>query len=269
MTQETGGDQPLQWEDVSHDILRRLDLHISSVNWFSTYRVHHRVASFFRKGRVFLLGDAAHVHSPFGGQGMNTGIGDAVNLAWKFEAVLRRGAPDSILDSYEQERIGFARRLVDTTDRAFTFINRKGALATGIRTRIVPLLLPLIFRRPAFRRRLFRILSQTRITYRDTPLSTGVVGAVHSGDRLPWLRHADNFAPLKSLDWQLHCYGEARTDILTWCERYRMPLHFFGSAEPFKPGTLCLVRPDGHIGWVGRSTDLAALSRYVTHWRIA
>ena len=269
MTQETGEDQPLQWADVSHDILRRLNLDIRSVNWFSTYRVHHRVASFFRKGRVFLLGDAAHVHSPFGGQGMNTGIGDAINLGWKFEAVLRRGAPDSILDSYEQERIGFARRLVETTDRAFTFINRKSALATGIRTRIVPLLLPLIFRRPAFRRQLFRILSQTRITYRGTSLSTGVVGAIHSGDRLPWLRHADNFAPLKSLDWQLHCYGDARMDLLTWCERYKIPLHFFVPAEPFKPATLCLVRPDGHIGWVGRSTDLAALSRYVTQWRIA
>ena len=268
-TPDAGESQPLRWEDVSHDIFRRINLDIRSVNWFSTYRVHHRVASFFRKGRVFLLGDAAHVHSPFGGQGMNTGIGDAVNLAWKLEAVLRRGAPDSILDSYEQERIGFARRLVDTTDRAFTFINRKSGLATGIRTRIVPLLLPLIFRRPAFRRQLFRILSQTRITYRGTPLSTGVMGAIHSGDRLPWLRHADNFAPLKSLDWQLHCYGDARLDLLTWCERYKIPLHFFVPAEPFKPGTLCLVRPDGHIGWVGHSTDLSALSRYVTQWRIA
>ncbi len=267
--QETAGDQPLQWEDVSHDILRRLNLDIRNVNWFSTYRVHHRVASFFRKGRVFLLGDAAHVHSPFGGQGMNTGIGDAINLAWKFEAVLRRGAPDSILDSYEQERIGFARRLVDTTDRAFTFINRKSALATGIRTRIIPLLLPLIFRRPVFRRQLFRILSQTRITYRGTPLGTGVVGAVHGGDRLPWLRHADNFAPLKNLDWQLHCYGDARMELLSWCERYKIPLHFFVPAEPFKPGTLCLVRPDGHIGWIGHSTDLLALGRYVTRWRIA
>lgn len=260
---------PLQWEDVSPDIFRRIDLDIRRVHWFSTYRVHHRVASFFRKGRVFLLGDAAHVHSPFGGQGMNTGIGDAVNLAWKFEAVLRRGAPDSILDSYEQERIGFARRLVETTDRAFTFINRKSALATGIRTRIVPLLLPLIFKRPAFRRQMFRILSQTRITYRGTPLNTGAVGAIHSGDRLPWLRHADNFAPLKSLDWQLHCYGDARLDLLNWCERYKIPLHFFVPAEPFKPGTLCLVRPDGHIGWAGHSTDLSALRRYVTRWRIA
>jgi 2-polyprenyl-6-methoxyphenol hydroxylase-like FAD-dependent oxidoreductase len=259
----------LQWQDVSKDIFRRIDLDIKTVHWFSTYRVHHRVASFFRKGRVFLLGDAAHVHSPLGGQGMNTGIGDAINLGWKLEAVLRRGAPDSLLDTYEQERIGFARRLVETTDRAFTFVNRKSALATNVRTRIVPLVLPLLFQRPAFRRMLFRIISQTRISYRNTALSTGVLGAIHSGDRLPWIRQQDNYTALKTLDWQLHCYGDARLDLLNWCERYKIPLHFFLPADPFKPGALCLVRPDGYVGWVGHSHDLAALSRYVTQWRIA
>ena len=66
-----------------------------AVNWFSTYRVHHRVADHFRKGRAFLLGDAAHIHSPVGGQGMNTGIGDAVNLAWKLAAVLQ-GRADGV-----------------------------------------------------------------------------------------------------------------------------------------------------------------------------
>ncbi len=73
----------LRWEDVQKDILSRLKLDVEKVNWFSSYRVHHRVASRFRRNNVFLLGDAAHIHSPVGGQGMNTGIGDAVNLAWK------------------------------------------------------------------------------------------------------------------------------------------------------------------------------------------
>ncbi len=259
----------LRWEDVSQDIFRRIHLDIKAVNWFSTYRVHHRVAAFFRKGRVFLLGDAAHVHSPLGGQGMNTGIGDAVNLAWKLEAVLRRGAPDAILDSYEQERIAFARRLVDTTDRAFTFVNRKSALASSIRTRIAPLLLPLLFQRPAIRRYLFRVVSQTRITYRNTPLNSGSMGALHGGDRLPWLRQQDNYATGKTLDWQLHCYGDARLELLTWCERYKIPLHFFLPAAPIRSGALCLIRPDGYIGWIGHSSDLPGLTRYVTQWRIA
>ena len=128
----------LTFDDVSERAIKNLKLTIVKVNWFSTYRVHHRVAAKFREGRAFLLGDAAHVHSPVGGQGMNTGIGDAVNLAWKFAAVLNEGAADSLLDTYERERIGFARRLVATTDRAFTLITTRGAVARWIRTRLFP-----------------------------------------------------------------------------------------------------------------------------------
>jgi 2-polyprenyl-6-methoxyphenol hydroxylase-like FAD-dependent oxidoreductase len=95
-----------------------MDITVARVNWFSTYRVHHRVADHFRKGRAFLLGDAAHIHSPLGRQGMNTGIGDAVNLAWKLAAVLQSRAGSPLLDSYEPERIAFAQRLVATTDEA-------------------------------------------------------------------------------------------------------------------------------------------------------
>ena len=107
----------LSWNDVSQRVIEWMHIDVARVNWFSTYRVHHRVADHFRKGRAFLLGDAAHIHSPVGGQGMNTGIGDAVNLAWKLAAVLQGRADASILDSYEPERIAFARRLVATTDR--------------------------------------------------------------------------------------------------------------------------------------------------------
>ena len=100
----------------------------------------------FRKGRAFLLGDAAHIHSPAGGQGMNTGIGDAINLAWKLAAVLTAHAPDRLLDSYEAERIGFARRLVATTDRVFSFATADGRIADIVRTRIAPVLIPRIMR---------------------------------------------------------------------------------------------------------------------------
>ena len=80
----------LRFEDVSDRAIQHMKVEVASVNWFSTYHVHHRVTDHFRKGRAFLLGDAAHIHSPAGGQGMNTGIGDAINLAWKLAAVLRR-----------------------------------------------------------------------------------------------------------------------------------------------------------------------------------
>src|SRR4029450_1837398 len=109
----------LSWGDVSTRVIEWMRIDVGGVHWFSTYHVHHRVADHFRKGRAFLLGDAAHIHSPVGGQGMNTGIGDAVNLAWKIAWVLQGRADASILESYEPERIAFAQRLVKTTDQAF------------------------------------------------------------------------------------------------------------------------------------------------------
>jgi len=132
----------LSWDDVSHRVIEWMRIDVTRVNWFSTYRVHHRVADRFRQGRAFLLGDAAHIHSPVGGQGMNTGIGDAVNLAWKLAAVVRGRARQSLLDSYEPERIAFARRLVATTDQAFTGVTSDGAIARHIRLNVVPAVAP-------------------------------------------------------------------------------------------------------------------------------
>src|SRR5262249_24529614 len=132
----------LRFDDVSERAIKHLQPRVANVNWFSTYHVHHRVTQHFRKGRAFLLGDAAHIHSPAGGQGMNTGIGDAINLAWKLQAVLTGCAPDALLDSYELERIAFARRLVRTTDRVFALATAEGRTADIIRTRVLPVVLP-------------------------------------------------------------------------------------------------------------------------------
>src|SRR5262249_11025133 len=121
----------LNFEDIREQQERLLDVRVTEVNWFSTYRVHHRVASRFRVGRAFLLGDAGHIHSPAGGQGMNTGIGDAINLGWKLAQVLQGRAGPVLLDSYEPERIGFARMLVSTTDRAFTPMVAEGLKASS------------------------------------------------------------------------------------------------------------------------------------------
>ena len=130
--------------------------------------MHHRVADEFRKGRAFLLGDAAHIHSPVGGQGMNTGIGDAVNLAWKLAAVLNGCADHALLDSYEPERIAFARRLVATTDQALTAVTSNTTLARRVRLNVVPVVIPMIFTFAATRRFMFRTISQTAVNYRGT-----------------------------------------------------------------------------------------------------
>src|SRR4030095_6924414 len=139
---ETAPRESVTWDDVSRRVIEWMRIDVEHVNWFSPNHVHHRVADRFRSGRAFLLGDAAHVHSPVGGQGMNTGIGDAVNLAWKLAAVLQRRADDRILETYEPERITFARRLVATTDQAFTGVTSSTATARALRLHVVPVVLP-------------------------------------------------------------------------------------------------------------------------------
>jgi 2-polyprenyl-6-methoxyphenol hydroxylase-like FAD-dependent oxidoreductase len=258
----------LTWDDVSKDIIARLGIAVERVNWFSTYHVHHRVADRFRKGRAFLLGDAAHIHSPVGGQGMNTGIGDAVNLAWKLADVLHGRAPASMLDSYEPERAGFARRLVATTDRAFTMITSRGPIARYVRTKIVPVLVPLVFRARAARRLMFRTISQTSLSYRDSPLSAGRAGGVHGGDRLPWVEAVDNFAPLDALAWQVHVYGEAAPEVEAVCRERRLPLHVFPWQSAIRRTGLrrdavYLVRPDGHVALADADAGAAMLMRYL------
>jgi len=263
----------LTWNDVGQDIIARMGIVVERVNWFSTYRVHHRVADHFRTGRAFLLGDAAHVHSPVGGQGMNTGIGDAVNLAWKIADVLHQRAPAALLDSYEPERIGFARRLVATTDRAFTVVTSRGPIARFVRTTLAPVLIPRLFRSSAVRRLMFRTVSQTGVRYRDSPLSEGRAGRVHGGDRLPWVEAADNFAPLTSLAWQVHVYGAATPEIQTTCRDRGLALHVFPWQRAMRRAgvrrdALYLVRPDGYLALVDRTARASTLARYLEAHRV-
>jgi 2-polyprenyl-6-methoxyphenol hydroxylase-like FAD-dependent oxidoreductase len=268
----------LSWDDVSRRVIDWMRFDIKGVHWFSTYRVHHRVANAFRQGRVFLAGDAAHIHSPVGGQGMNTGIGDAVNLSWKLAGVLHGFADASVLDSYEPERIGFARRLVATTDRAFTAVTSSSAMARRLRLNIAPRVVPLLFTFAAVRRFMFRTVSQTAIDYHHSTLSQGRAGAVQGGDRLPWTKATnanapDNFAPLTSLDWQVHVYGEASQEIRMMCDARELPLHVFRwHPETARTGlrrdVVYLVRPDGYIGLVDPDGRAAAVAAYLDARRI-
>ncbi|HUD54325.1 MAG TPA: FAD-dependent oxidoreductase [Terracidiphilus sp.] len=269
----------LSWSDVSQRVIAWMHIDVIRVNWFSTYRVHHRVAGQFRKGRAFLLGDAAHIHSPVGGQGMNTGIGDAVNLAWKLAAVLQGRAGSALLDSYEPERIAFARRLVATTDEAFTGVTSRGRIARLVRLRVVPFLVPSLFAFRAMRRFLFRTVSQTGVNYRGNNLSEGRAGTVHGGDRLPWVTTdlnrggADNFTTLSSLDWQVHVYGNAAREIATLCEARKLPVHVFPwsremESTGLKRNAAYLVRPDGYIALVSADTSASALSSYLDRYKL-
>ena len=253
--------ESLTFKDVSDRAIEHMKIDVRKLNWFSTYRVHHRVTDHFRKGRVFLLGDAAHIHSPAGGQGMNTGIGDAINLAWKLKAVLAGQAPDAILDTYETERRAFAQKLVSTTDKGFTLATAEGRVADFIRTRIFPIVVPTLFRFEAAREYMYSAVSQISVNYRDSALSKGEVGHVRGGDRLPWapVADADNFDTLRIIGWQLHVYGTCSPDLSNWCSNTIFAFAFFRGTRPTKDQDSQEMRstcfgqiPISHWQWTNR-----------------
>ena len=261
--------QNLTFEDIRAQVEPLMNIQVTDVNWFSTYRVHHRVADRFRVGRAFLSGDAGHIHSPAGGQGMNTGIGDAMNLGWKLAHVAQGRADESLLDSYEPERIGFARTLVATTDRAFTPMVAEGLRGELTRKIVAPLFLTLATRFSLGRNAIFSTVSQTKIHYADSPLSQGQAGHVHGGDRLPWVgsESADNFAPLQSLDWQVHVYGDLNANMQRGCSQLGVAVHEFpwdAAAEKagLHNGAMYLVRPDGYVALAATDQNAERLTKY-------
>jgi hypothetical protein len=200
---------------------------------------------------------------------MNTGIGDAINLAWKLAAVVAGRAPDSLLDSYEAERIGFARRLVTTTDRVFSFATADGWIADIMRTRVAPLVIPMAAAFGPVREFMFRTVSQITLSYRGGPLSRGAAGHVHGGDRLPWVRigDADNFATLAAMDWQVHVYGSASAKLTAWCAAHDVPLHIFGWRSEYEKAGLArdalyLLRPDSYVALADGSGAADVVARY-------
>jgi 2-polyprenyl-6-methoxyphenol hydroxylase-like FAD-dependent oxidoreductase len=261
--------ETLTFEDINQSAIKSMGININKVNWFSTYRVHHRVAGDYRKGRVFLLGDAAHVHSPAGGQGMNTGIGDAINLAWKLAAVLDKKAPDNLLDTYEVERKTFALKLVETTDRIFSVLTAEGNFANFVRTSIAPLAAPVAYGVKSIREYMFRVVSQTMISYHQSALSEGSAQSIQSGERLPWVTAAsgDNFSSLADICWQVHVYGTASGELIAWCKSRKLKLNVFAYTNGHKEAGLVrnaayLLRPDTYIACIDAPARPEALEKY-------
>jgi 2-polyprenyl-6-methoxyphenol hydroxylase-like FAD-dependent oxidoreductase len=140
-------------------------------HWVSRYRLHRRSVPRYRDGRIFLVGDAAHVHSPAGAQGMNTGIQDAYNLAWKLALVIRGIAAESLVDSYHAERHPIGQRLLSTTDRFFTVISGQNPTAKFLRGYLGPQIATRIMARHSFRKWFVGQLAQLRTSYPNSPLN--------------------------------------------------------------------------------------------------
>ncbi len=187
------------FEDVGPQIRQDTGLEISVVESFATYPVHQRIADTWRKGRVFLLGDAAHMHSPAGGQGLNAGVGDAVNLAWKLGTVLRDGADASLLDTYQSERRSAAQQIAATTDRGFA-LQAQGGRGMSLARSALILWGPDLLQVGPVGRWAFRMVSQIGVLYRNAVAGYGRAGRVAAGHRLPWVKPTDgidNFAALQ------------------------------------------------------------------------
>jgi 2-polyprenyl-6-methoxyphenol hydroxylase-like FAD-dependent oxidoreductase len=279
------GRDDLTFDDVVPSLHRQAQagLSFSGCSWFSTYRIHHRVAARFRNGRCFLLGDAAHIHSPVGAQGMNTGLQDAYNLAWKLALVVQNQAAASLLDSYEAERVPVAQRLLNTTDRAFRIVVSDSWLAGIMRTKILARIAAFAMSRPAIQRFAFSVVSQTGIHYRSSPLSVSLAelpkDAPRAGDRFPWLRlrlHAggaveDLFEKLDDTHFHLIVLGQhGHVDLSGFDDLFRVhavPADPANDAELGRVGipspSFYLLRPDGHVGLCGGQIDAGAVERYL------
>jgi 2-polyprenyl-6-methoxyphenol hydroxylase-like FAD-dependent oxidoreductase len=240
----------------------RGDIAIRSVSWASAFNMNARLADRYRIGRVFLAGDAAHIHPPTGGQGLNTSVQDAYNLGWKLAAVLA-GAPDALLDSYEAERrpiaaqmLGLATSLLDAAKR--------GVMRRGREVHQLDLGYP-----------------ESSLAMERPPRNGGVL----AGDRAPDapIRGAAGqpsrlFQLFKGPHWTLLAYDVQRLDVNKSVVSPRANLHIhhigphgefadqaghMGDAYGVAPGDWILVRPDGYIGAIVSSNETVALEAYM------
>lgn len=244
--------------------------------WTSTFRIQRRLADRYRHGRMLLAGDAAHIHSPLGGQGMNTGLGDAENLAWKLTLVARRRAEPALLDSYEAERRPIAADVLESTSAMTRMVAGESRLARVLRDHVfVPLL-----HRPTVQRLIWEQASQLKVSYRSAPLTSSARRPFRSrprcGERVPDLtcRRSDGsptrlhaelgsrwvllarppstrpaaFATQACISLTRRRLGPELVSVLT-------PSHAHGA-------NLMLVRPDAHLAWRG-SPSTAALEGWL------
>ena len=272
--------------------------------WLTHFRLHHRQARTYRKGRIFLAGDAAHIHSPVGAQGMNTGMQDAWNLGWKLALVALGRAHPSLLDTYQAERWPVGRNLLRYTDRAFSLFTRVmsgNVVAEWVRRTIVSRVLPLVFRSRRLGAALFRFVSELAIEYRRSPAVVSgrprLARGPRAGDRLPdapvelsgravYLQEA-----LAGTTFQLLLCGGLKgwslDAVATMQQRYpalmavwhlaperRRDVLVDGSGQALRQLGLrapedaaqYLVRPDGYIAFKCAGRDLRAVDRYLARW---
>lgn len=271
------------YDEIEKQILEdsQLELDIYKVNWFSSYKVHSRRVNQFSVGRCFVAGDAAHIHSPAGAQGMNTGIQDGYNLAWKLALVLRGEASPRILDTYNEERVEVAERLLETTDRMFDLLVNPAWLLSFVRRHIFPHVANFLVGLDSVNQFIFPLISQIGISYRGHSLGVDSEHdlEIKAGDRMPYitidgqsvydLLHApkfhlltfsNNLEPSELTNQAIQSEFGNLVDYLVFPLRPQVA-EIFGSTRPFS----VLLRPDNYLGFVSTGDPLPELRAYFTN----
>jgi len=279
-------------EDVQKSVCERFDVKVEFYDcvWISVFGINTRMASTMNRGRVFLCGDAAHVHSPVGGQGMNTGIQDALNLAWKLGAVLKGQARPALLDSYNAERHANAKRLLMRVGTATKMANLRQPVAIGIRNQIIRLAGHL-----GITKIMPQIVSMLDVGYPDSPAVSEPPRDRRSRGPRPGERAPDASGLLiKGHSEPAHLFdlwkGDARLHLLVFGHDAVYPpspnyqlTHIVSEGEPVEnmavdgdglafeayealPGSCYLVRPDGIIAFRSVEPDPDALAAYLDQW---
>jgi 2-polyprenyl-6-methoxyphenol hydroxylase-like FAD-dependent oxidoreductase len=262
-----GGEPSLEDIQRLYERTAHLPAQLYNLNWSSRFRINSRHMTTLRDGRVFFGGDAAHVHSPAGGQGMNAGIQDMINLSWKLAMVLEGRARPELLDTYESDRLPVIRELVKMTERATKVFNSTNPLVHAALTHVAPILLA----RSTVQNKAAPKLGQLTAGYRSGPIAKGGgrIGPLRAGDRVP------DFA-LTGERGQLYDVLDLSTLTLfvgdggeRLAAAYRPWVDVLAvrqaSIESLPTGWL-LVRPDGYVAAAGGPDDVAVLTRWLDRW---
>jgi 2-polyprenyl-6-methoxyphenol hydroxylase-like FAD-dependent oxidoreductase len=272
----TGDADEPSLEDVQqlYDRTAHVPAQLYGLNWSSRFRINSRHMGTLRSGRVFFGGDAAHVHSPAGGQGMNAGIQDMINLGWKLAIVLRGAARPELLDTYESDRLPVIRQLVAMTERATNVFNSTNPVAHALLVRIAPALLS----RSAVQDRAAPRLGQIAASYRGTPIAKGGggVGRLRAGDRVPDVHLPEGrlYDLLDPSRLTLFVTGEAGHAMaaVRECAGEWVPAiavrHVAPSREFARHPAWLLVRPDGYLAAAGSADEGDRLNRWLAKWLV-